>query len=297
MTLDKLEPAVHVVCEGCCVNALTVSLCAGKPAKSPGDTPEMAQSIYNCYLLIKRILSDPSAVKMMNEGEEKDPQHAAFQQVMTAAQATYVACFHAFYPTSALKWLELCSMLSMVEPVSGEGGRGGKGYIGWEEGLFDWSTYMLCGGTGELGKEVEGRGGLLDWRVWWSQEQGISLCSKLTLVCTCLRENCSVLLVLSDVLVCPLSLIALSTFQPSVLRSYLHSWPTWPLPSPPPAAGRGVRLCCSAAAVLCVGDPHPPLHGLHWVGLLLRCQSQIRSVGPSAVGDHSLMCVLLQCAS
>ena len=91
----------------------------------------MAQSIYNCYVMIKRILSDPSAVKLMNEGEGKDPHHAAFKQVMAAAQSTYVTCFHAFYPTSALKWLELCSMLGMVDPVSGRGG-GGRGEDGGE---------------------------------------------------------------------------------------------------------------------------------------------------------------------
>ena len=106
-------------------------MCAGKPAKSPGDTPEMAQSVYHSYLLIKRILSDPSAVKIVNEGEGKDPHYAAFKEVMAAAQATYVACFHAFYPTSALKWLELCSLLCIVDPVSGRvqerGGEGGEG--------------------------------------------------------------------------------------------------------------------------------------------------------------------------
>ena len=91
----------------------------------------MAQSVYHSYLLIKRILSDPSAVKIVNEREGKDPHYAAFKEVMAAAQATYIACFHAFYPTSALKWLELCSLLCIVDPVSGRvqergGGREGR---------------------------------------------------------------------------------------------------------------------------------------------------------------------------
>lgn len=143
-------------CDGGYVNAPTLSLTAGKPAKSPGDTPEMAQSLYNCYLLIKRILSDPSAVKMMGEGEGKDPRHAAFRQVMVTAQATYVACFHAFYPTSALKWLELCSMLSMVEPVSGGEGRGGTRVVSLDCVLVRLNWLMWKGQKEEdwMGEEM-----------------------------------------------------------------------------------------------------------------------------------------------
>jgi E3 ubiquitin-protein ligase MYCBP2 len=85
----------------------------GKTGKSTKDTQDMAQGIYNFYTLIKGMLSNPSALKLsQDEGGDE-----SVKQVMKVGLHTYSSCFHTFYPTAALKWLELCRLLDMVEPV------------------------------------------------------------------------------------------------------------------------------------------------------------------------------------
>ena len=84
-----------------------------KASKGPGDTPEVAQCVYLLCQLIKDILSDKTALQLA-----KKPGDNLVKKVMDLAKATYISCFHAFYPTAALKWLELCRLLEFLEPVS-----------------------------------------------------------------------------------------------------------------------------------------------------------------------------------
>ena len=40
-----------------------------------------------------------------------------YEEIMSECHKTFVACFHAFYPTAYLKWTALCDLLAIVNKV------------------------------------------------------------------------------------------------------------------------------------------------------------------------------------
>lgn len=45
------------------------------------------------------------------------PLEVMLEQVVKESHDTFVACFHVFFPTSALKWTILCKLLDQVQKV------------------------------------------------------------------------------------------------------------------------------------------------------------------------------------
>ena len=88
-----------------------------KLGKKSKDCTELAEAVYHAQTMLRRILSSrrhifhpPQLVK------EKEVSPMAV--VVEACCTTFRSCFHAFYPTTPLKWLALCQHLQLVEPVS-----------------------------------------------------------------------------------------------------------------------------------------------------------------------------------
>ncbi len=46
------------------------------------------------------------------------PYVSMMEQVVDESHETFVACFHVFYPTAALKWAILCELLNQVAKVT-----------------------------------------------------------------------------------------------------------------------------------------------------------------------------------
>ncbi len=88
-------------------------------SKNTKDIPELAEMVYRAQVLLRRILSTrsrPIAVEKSSSevGTARDPLNLVIEACCTA----FRVCFHAFYPTTSLKWLCLCQHLHLLDPVS-----------------------------------------------------------------------------------------------------------------------------------------------------------------------------------
>ena len=79
------------------------------------DGPEVAEMVYRAQVLLRQILSAKAYPAQGKEGSN-DP----YQVVVEACCTAFRACFHAFYPTTSLKWLCLCQHIQMLDPVSSD---------------------------------------------------------------------------------------------------------------------------------------------------------------------------------
>ena len=80
-------------------------------SKQSRDTLELAEMVHKAQLLLRHILSTRS-----NPAQEKGEEPLGI--VMEACCSAFRMCFHAFYPTTPLKWLCLCQHLQLLDPVS-----------------------------------------------------------------------------------------------------------------------------------------------------------------------------------
>ena len=61
--------------------------------------------------------------RQVGSPEEKDVRHlptvfgSLANEILNECYDTFVSCFHAFYPTPALKWNCLCDLLGHIQPV------------------------------------------------------------------------------------------------------------------------------------------------------------------------------------
>lgn len=90
--------------------------------KIPLESVHLAESIGDVRALLKQILSDnlPSLMLIKKTGKTKFQKiNSLYMKMMNGileeCHNTFVACFHAFYPTAYLKWNCLCDLLSDMD--------------------------------------------------------------------------------------------------------------------------------------------------------------------------------------
>lgn len=92
--------------------------------KAPAEDVHLAESVGDVRALLKQILSDnvPLTVQGKKSSKVKISKLTAFyiglmNSILEECHNTFVACFHAFYPTSYLKWACLCDLLQDIDKV------------------------------------------------------------------------------------------------------------------------------------------------------------------------------------
>ena len=84
------------------------------------ETPKLAECIYDIRTLLQQILTDSLPSLSTPAGATMLSQHLKSCQSMADmiwldAHDTFVACFHAFYPTGYLKWACVCNLMATME--------------------------------------------------------------------------------------------------------------------------------------------------------------------------------------
>lgn len=92
--------------------------------KIPLENVHLAESVGDVRALLKQILSDN--VPLTTHGKKigrckmnklTTPYVALMNGILEECHNTFVACFHAFYPTAYLKWACLCDLLQEIDKV------------------------------------------------------------------------------------------------------------------------------------------------------------------------------------
>ena len=95
-----------------------------KPGKRSKDSPELAEVVYHAQTILRRILSSskwkvPLAPSFPAPGQGEERKEVSMMElVLEACCSVFRSCFHAFYPTTPLKWWALCQHLQLLDPVS-----------------------------------------------------------------------------------------------------------------------------------------------------------------------------------
>ncbi|KAK9891452.1 hypothetical protein WA026_014685 [Henosepilachna vigintioctopunctata] len=83
------------------------------------ENVHLAESIGDVRSLLKQILSDnlPLSYPVKKSGRMKNINSNSdlIDDILEECHNTFVACFHAFYPTAYLKWTSLCDLLSEID--------------------------------------------------------------------------------------------------------------------------------------------------------------------------------------
>ena len=91
----------------------------GHTVKPVAETQRLAECVFEVRGQLVSMLSDPLPVLASVRCQPANlRRHQALEMadsLLQDAHLTYVSCFQAFYPTGALKWVCLCSMLSTLE--------------------------------------------------------------------------------------------------------------------------------------------------------------------------------------
>lgn len=93
--------------------------------KVPLENVHLAESVGDVRALLKQILSDnvPLTVQGKKSGRMKISKLTIsyinlMNNILEECHNTFVACFHAFYPTTYLKWACLCDLLQEIDKVT-----------------------------------------------------------------------------------------------------------------------------------------------------------------------------------
>lgn len=81
----------------------------GRIHKPSLDCPELAEAVFESRSLLRLILSTRGPLPLT------DGSHVSL--VLDACCDAFRACFHAFYPSTPLKWFALCQQLQFLDPV------------------------------------------------------------------------------------------------------------------------------------------------------------------------------------
>uniref|UniRef100_T1JCF5 RCR-type E3 ubiquitin transferase n=1 Tax=Strigamia maritima TaxID=126957 RepID=T1JCF5_STRMM len=98
------------------------------PRKAPAESVKIAQCVAEVRVLLRRILSDSNiSVQMpsrapitrklsrVNLKQEVNLFARLSTTILDECHQTFISCFHAFYPTSYLKWSCICELLKSME--------------------------------------------------------------------------------------------------------------------------------------------------------------------------------------
>ncbi|KAJ8666974.1 hypothetical protein QAD02_008636, partial [Eretmocerus hayati] len=93
--------------------------------KAPSESVRLAECIGEVRALLRQILSDSVIMHLKGKGKTRSKgQSTNLGKKMTNAildecYKTFIACYHAFYPTAYLKWTSLCELLSEIDKEQG----------------------------------------------------------------------------------------------------------------------------------------------------------------------------------
>lgn len=88
--------------------------------KSSLENVQLAECVGDLRTLLKQILSDnvPLAIQHKRNSKIYSINLDMLNSILEECHVTFVSCFHAFYPTSYLKWTCLCDLLNDVNKVT-----------------------------------------------------------------------------------------------------------------------------------------------------------------------------------
>ena len=95
----------------------------GVSRKTPSESMRLAECIGNARCLLWKVLAESQRHLNNFRGTNNSINTtnkfiALAEEILAECHKTFVACFHAFYPTGNLKWACLCDLLGYIEPVS-----------------------------------------------------------------------------------------------------------------------------------------------------------------------------------
>ena len=91
--------------------------------KTPPESVRLAECIGEVRALLRQILSDSSPISTRSKSKTRSNKGFALHfakmtnTILDECHKTFVACYHAFYPTAYLKWTSLCELLSEIDKV------------------------------------------------------------------------------------------------------------------------------------------------------------------------------------
>ncbi|XP_063987126.1 E3 ubiquitin-protein ligase MYCBP2 isoform X2 [Diachasmimorpha longicaudata] len=91
--------------------------------KAPQESVRLAECIGEVRALLRQILSDPVPTSIKSsKGKNRKTENTGYKMIgsiLDECHKTFVACYHAFYPTAYLKWTSLCELLSEINKDHG----------------------------------------------------------------------------------------------------------------------------------------------------------------------------------
>ncbi|XP_074101339.1 MYC binding protein highwire isoform X2 [Cotesia typhae] len=97
--------------------------------KTPQESVRLAESIGEVRALLRQILADAMPLNTKSKGKTKGSKmvdrvtgsagNKMIDLILDECHKTFVACYHAFYPTAYLKWTSLCELLSEIDKEQG----------------------------------------------------------------------------------------------------------------------------------------------------------------------------------
>ncbi|XP_076385847.1 MYC binding protein highwire isoform X12 [Megachile rotundata] len=93
--------------------------------KTPAESVRLAECIGEVRALLHQILSDTVPSTTKSKGKTRPNKNTATinnkltNSILDECHRTFVACYHAFYPTAYLKWTCLCELLSEIDREQG----------------------------------------------------------------------------------------------------------------------------------------------------------------------------------
>ena len=92
-----------------------------RPGKKSQDCAELAEAVYQAQTILRHILSSrrhASLTSPLRQAAGGTVEPSVMELVLESCCAVFRSCFHAFYPTTPLKWWALCQHLQLLDPVS-----------------------------------------------------------------------------------------------------------------------------------------------------------------------------------
>ncbi|KAF5304147.1 hypothetical protein FQA39_LY01932 [Lamprigera yunnana] len=123
-TALELERLVYISCASLrLIRSYTNEIYPSQVSKkAPLESVHLAESIGDIRALLKQILSDvlPTTIQGKKSNKScKSKTTSCYVKMMNSileeCHGTFVSCFHAFYPTSYLKWTCLCELLADIK--------------------------------------------------------------------------------------------------------------------------------------------------------------------------------------
>lgn len=94
--------------------------------KTPPESVRLADCVGEVRALLRQILSDSLPLTLKNKGKTRLNKSTSStlgnkmtNSILDECHKTFVACYHAFYPTAYLKWTSLCELLSQIDKEQG----------------------------------------------------------------------------------------------------------------------------------------------------------------------------------